>query len=108
MTVQPTLFTQIFELWPDDRQCTRFQQMALDMRVPRMRARQWIARDYLPPWYWPRLVDVLEQKFGSIVTYHQLVEATVAQRGHAMLDGQARGAKTRRRNREADGQSEAA
>jgi hypothetical protein len=108
MTVQTTLFTQIFTLWPDA------SVLAGDMGVPRNRARQWINRSYLPPWYWPRLVDVVEQRFSRIVTYRQLVEAAAAQRGQALIAGQAKGAETRRHKREfeaellEDGRSEAA
>lgn len=94
MTVQKTLFAEIFALWPDTA------SLAKDMGVPSTRGHQWIRRNYLPPWYWPRLMDVVEQKFGQVVTYRQLVEATVEMRGQAYIAGQAQGAETRRRNRE--------
>jgi hypothetical protein len=105
MTVQPTLFTEIFELWPEE---LRDVHLARDMGVGRPRARQWLRRNFLPVWYWPRLVDVAEQKFDRVITYRQLVEAAATQRGPAYIAGQAQGAETRRRNREGDERGEAA
>jgi hypothetical protein len=55
--------------------------MANDMGVPRWRARQWRARDYVSPWYWPRLTEMAHTRFGRRFTYRQLVEATAARRG---------------------------
>lgn len=98
MTVQPTLFTEIFELWPED---LRDVHLARDMGVGRPRARQWLRRNFLPVWYWPELIDVVEQKFGRVVTHRELVEAGAQMRGRAMLDGQARAAETRRHDRAA-------
>lgn len=96
MTVHPTLFTEIFALWPNEFQAMR---IGSDMGVPRGRAQQWINRDYIPPWYWPRLVDVVEQRFGRVITYRQLVEASVSLRGQAQIDAQAKAAEARRRNK---------
>jgi hypothetical protein len=75
MTSQSSLFAKIFALWPTDI------ELASDMGVPRSRARQWMAREYVSPWYWPRLTDLAHQRFGRRFTYRQLVEATAAQRG---------------------------
>ena len=96
MTVQNTLFAEIFALWP------RFGELANDMGVPPSRAYQWIRRNYLDPCYWPRLVDVIEQKFDRVITYRQLVEASAAQRLP-----KTKPAGPRRRG-EGDGRSEAA
>lgn len=96
MTVHPTLFTEIFELWNDS------EQLARDMGVPNNRARQWLNRGYVPLWYWQRLVDVVEQKFNRVVTYRQLVEGASALRGQATIARQAKAADTRRRNREGE------
>lgn len=95
MTVQTPLFVEIFALWsagekPDAAQVGR------DMGVPQSRARQWVRRGYLEPYYWPRLVDVVGQKFGRIVTYRQLVEATVEMRSQSALIGAQKAAETRR------------
>lgn len=75
MPSQTSTFTKLFALWPSDI------ELASDMGVPRSRARQWIARDYISPWYWPRLTDLALTRFGRRFTYRQLVEATAARRG---------------------------
>lgn len=75
MTVQSSLFEELFALWPSDL------ELARDMRVPHNRARQWVARGYVSPWYWPRLVDVVELRFRRAVSYTQLVEASQLLRG---------------------------
>lgn len=98
--MDPTVFTKILALWPGDEQLAGYEKLARDMGVPSNRARQWINRGYLAPWYWLRLVEVLRQKFGRRVTYRQLVEATVALRGDAPVIGASQAVGTRRRNRE--------
>lgn len=75
MLTKPTTFTKLFALWRTD------QQLADDMGVPRWRARQWRARDYVSPWYWPKLTELALLNHGRRFTYRQLVEATVERRG---------------------------
>lgn len=99
MTVQTSLFTEIFDLWPEP---CRDVQLAQDMGVKRNRARQWLNRGFIPFWYWPRLIDVVDQKFERTITHRQLVEAGILLRGHRIIVGQVQGAETRRRNREGE------
>jgi hypothetical protein len=96
MTVQSSLFTEIFALWgnPDTLAC--------DMRVPKGRARQWVNRGYVPLWYWQDLIDVAEQRFGRIITYPELIAATKVVRGEPMILAQREANKTKRRKRSAD------
>ncbi len=75
MNVQSSLFADVFALWPSD------VDLARDMGVRRGCARQWMRRGYLEPWYWPRLTDLAEQRFGRVYTYRQFVEAAAALRG---------------------------
>lgn len=56
-----------------------FVRIAQDLGVDsRETVRDWLKRNgSVPLVHWPRLIDVLEQKFGMVVTYRQLVEATI-------------------------------
>lgn len=82
--------------------------LARDMGVPLSRARQWLRRDFLPPWYWPHLVDVVEQRFQRTITYRQLVEAAAKQRGQGLIHGQLKAVDTKRLKREGEERGEAA
>lgn len=75
----------IFELWRDEAKPTDKQLavlMAADFGLASYEVtRQWQMRKFVPVWYWPRLIDVLERRFGLMVSYRQLVEATIQVRG---------------------------
>jgi len=96
MIVQKLTFSQIFQLWDDQGSGTT---MAADMGMPRNRVRQWRNRHFIPPWYWPQLVEVIEQRFGWMITYRQLVEASI-ERGNFIMRQRERSTETRRKNRE--------
>ena len=63
-------FTELCELWETH------QALADDMCVPKSRARQWRVRNYIRPKYWPRFIDMLEQRHGRVVTARQLMLAS--------------------------------
>jgi hypothetical protein len=92
------LFHEIFSHYPTGAD-TAAVELARDVGVPQNRARQWIRRGWLAPWYWPQLIDVLERKFQHIVSYRQLVEATVALRESGALERSRKSAETRAKNR---------
>ncbi len=75
---------EIFRFFRDPSKPTHKQmalRMAEDFGLSSFEvSRQWIARQFVPIWHWPRLLDILEQRHGVIVSYRQLVEATIAQR----------------------------
>jgi hypothetical protein len=104
MNEPSTLFHEIFEHYPtaDDKAAV---ELARDMQVPANRARQWIRRGWLAPWYWPRLIDVLERRFEQVITYRQLVEATVSLRENGALERSRKSAETRARNRDEDAEA---
>lgn len=80
----------IFELWRDEAKPTEKQSavlMAADFGLASYEVtRQWRMRNFVPVWYWPKLIDVLESRFGMVVSYRQLVEATCRVRGPRQKD----------------------
>ena len=86
-------FTALFALWP------RTAELAADMGVPPNRARQWIKRDSLEPFYWPLFVRLLKVKFGRRVSYEQLIEAT-RKHGEARIEASRRSARNRQKKRD--------
>lgn len=67
-------FAEILSRWPSDG------ALARDMGVSKPCARKWRERGRpLQPQYWPRLIDVAEQRFQVIITPRQLM---VAARNH--------------------------
>ena len=58
----------------------RASLMAHDLGVKATVVNQWRRRGNIPVDYWPRLVTVLERKFGLLVSERQLVQATRASR----------------------------
>jgi hypothetical protein len=96
MTVQSTLFVDIFALWPGSA------ELARDMRVSRSCARQWIRRQDVPMWYWAQLIGEVAARFEKTITYRDLVQASLATRGMGRRYAPSKSAKTRKRNRERD------
>lgn len=99
MSVQPIDFPKLLRLWPSEEKKRAYTELAIDMDVPVSRARQWLNRKYLPPWYWPRFRCVLRDKFGLIITNEQLVQASF-DHGEIVSARARRGVETRKRNRE--------
>lgn len=96
MIVQKMTFPDIFQLWDGHESGA---SMASDMGMPANRVLHWKKRHFIPPWYWPQLVEVIEQRFGRMITYRQLVEASI-DRGNFIMKQRERSAETRRKNRE--------
>ena len=103
MIVQKLTFPEIISWWTELGESA----MARDMGMPHNRVRQWKNRHFIPPWYWPQLVAVIEARFGRLVTYRQLVEASI-ERGDLVMQQRRRSADTRRKNREKSKTDEAA
>lgn len=104
MSVQPIDFPRLLRLWPKNEKNTAYAELADDMGVPSNRARQWLNRNYLPPFYWPRFAVVLNEKFGLTITQEQLVQASCLH-GENLSARAHRAAETRKRNQE--GQADA-
>lgn len=97
MTVQRIDFQNLLALWPTIESKRAYVELAEDMGVPPNRARQWIKRSYLPPWYWPDFQRALRRKFSLIVTEKQLVDAS-CEHGRVAVARASRSAETRKRN----------
>lgn len=67
-------FTEILSRWQT------LAEFVADMNVPYERAKKWRARGRaIPPKYWPRLIDMAEQRFGLVLTPRQLMLAAGAE-----------------------------
>lgn len=97
MMIQPIDFPRLLRLWPLDEKNTAYAELAKDMGVPPNRARQWLKRSYMPPWYWPRFRCVLQEKFSLEITNEQLVQASQCH-GDLVSARARRSAETRKRN----------
>lgn len=72
---------QVLELWrrlaPGKR---RFHAaLAADLGLPSQNVARWYYRDSVPPKYWPRLLDLAEQRFNVIITPRQMMLAAAGQ-----------------------------
>lgn len=81
MIEPPVTHRKIIELWKQVAPRDWFSACGVDMatdgnvRVWKERVRQWRDRDSIPPKYWPRLIDVVEARFGILITARQLMLA---------------------------------
>jgi hypothetical protein len=72
----------ILEHWrdparPSDRRM--FQRIAQDLNVPSLETvRVWVRNNDVPLRHWPRIIEVLEQRYEVAISYKQLAEATLA------------------------------
>ncbi len=84
MSNSPLTWPEIIELFrdpvkPTDRRLA--VRIAEDFGLSSFEvARVWYERKFVPVWYWPRLIDLLEQRFGIVVSCRQLVDATIVRR----------------------------
>lgn len=70
MSSENPSFAEILNLWPT------LAEFVADMGVPYERAKKWRARGRaIPPRYWPRLIDMAEQRFQLVLTPRQLMLA---------------------------------
>lgn len=55
-------------------------RLARDMQVPANRVWRWRQQDdgkgFIPPWYWTRLIEVVEHRHNIIITHGQLARMT--------------------------------
>ena len=75
MSRSPTTFAEIFSHWSF---AGGYVLLAKNMRVPQSRARMWLKRGYLEPYYWPKLIKVLQRRFSVVVTLDDLIAASAA------------------------------
>lgn len=75
MHIEPRTFSEILALWKTHG------ALAIDMNVPKCRARQWRVRGSVHPRYWPRLIELVEQRFGIVITPRQLMLAAAGEAG---------------------------
>lgn len=54
----------------------RLSDLARDMGVSIACAGNWKARDFVPPWYWSRFIDMAEARHGVVITYRQMAKMT--------------------------------
>lgn len=74
-------FADILNLWPT------LAEFVADMGVPYERAKKWRARGRaIPPRYWPRLIDMAEQRFQLVLTPRQLMLAAAAEEERRVHD----------------------
>ena len=67
---------QVLELWrPLAVEGRLFKAIAADTGFPRRRIQQWHRRNNIRPEYWPHLIEVVEQRFGIVLTPRQLMLA---------------------------------
>ncbi len=77
----PITWPEILGHWrdpsrPSDRRM--FQRIAQDLNVPSLyTVRVWFEKGNVPLRHWPRIIEVLEQRFDVAVSYKQLAEATL-------------------------------
>jgi hypothetical protein len=56
-----------------------FRRIAQDLGVPSLETvRVWVRRNDVPLKHWPRIIEILDQRFEVAVSYKQLAEATLA------------------------------
>ena len=102
MTETPITFSTLLAHWSF---AGGYALLAKDMRVPESRARQWLKREYLEPFYWHQLIKATKHRFKIDITVDDLVLATEA-RALARIEASRRSAQTRAQQR-ATGNSEA-
>jgi hypothetical protein len=56
------------------------RELAVSMGVSHDVVRSWRRRDFIPPWYWPRLVSLFSQR-GLRLSYASLTMATLGKLG---------------------------
>lgn len=91
MSRSPTTFADIFSHWAF---AGGYVLLAKDMRVPQSRARMWLKRGYLEPYYWPDLIKALQRCFTIAITLDDLIAASAA-RAEARIKASRRSAQTR-------------
>ncbi len=91
MSRSPTTFVDIFSHW---NFAGGYVLLAKDMRVPQSRARMWLKRGYLEPYYWPDLIRALQRRFTVAITLDDLIAASAA-RAEARIKASRRSAQTR-------------
>lgn len=68
-----TSFCDILKLW------RKTVDLARDTRLPPKRIYQWVHRNFVPPKYWPVLIDAARRAHGVEITSDQLMAAAVAE-----------------------------
>jgi hypothetical protein len=82
MTTSPLTWPDILEHWrdparPSDRRM--FQRIAADLDVPSLETvRVWVRINNVPIIHWPRIIEILEQRYEVAISYKQLAQATLA------------------------------
>ena len=80
----------IFELWrdPDKPSEKRLAvRMAADFKLTSYEVtRQWRMRNFVPIWHWPRLIEVLWERFEIAISYRDLVMMSIAMRASGRKD----------------------
>ena len=78
MHTEITSHQQVLDLWRSlagERPRRLYSLIARDLAVPRARVARWHERDSVPAKYWPRLIDLAEQRFGVVITPRQMMLA---------------------------------